>query len=148
MTDEFKELLIDYVESLSLKDKFGTSLNSNDSYLTNRDFILLTKSNTIMYALFKSKEVPNLSFGRADYGLKEYGCEYSIKMISNIRKMLNDSNKKYVNMFNYILNKILDYYSQTVMTNSGNNLFKLSKDGLEFLNMINNDNIPFLDDIY
>ena len=135
MTDEFKELLIDYVKSLSFKDNFGISLNLNDSYSKSRDFIILAKSNTIMYALFD----------RTDYGLKEYGCGYSIKMISNISKMLNDSNKKYVNIFNYILNKILDYYSQTVMTNSGNNLFKLSKDGLEFLNMINKDDIPFLD---
>ena len=138
MTPEFKELLIDYVKSVSFKDTLGTSLNLNDSYLKSRDFIILAKSNTIMHALFD----------RTGYGLKEYGCDYSIKMISNISKMLNDSNKKYVNMFNYILNKILDYYSQTVMTNSGNNLFKLSKDGLEFLNMINKDNIPFLDDIY
>ena len=138
MTPEFKELLIDYVKSVSFKDTVGVSLNLNDSYSKNRDFIILTKSNTIMYTLFD----------RNGYGLKEYGCDYSIKMISNISKMLNDSNKKYVNMFNYILNKILDYYSQTVMTNSGNNLFKLSKDGLEFLNMINKDDIPFLDNKY
>ncbi len=138
MTDEFKELLIDYVKLVSFRDTFGVSLNLNDSYSKSRDFIILAKSNTIMYALFD----------RGDYGLKEYSCDYSIKMISNISKMLNDSNKKYVNMFNYILTKILDYYSQTVMTNSGNNLFKLSKDGLEFLNMINKDDIPFLDNKY
>jgi hypothetical protein len=138
MTDGFKELLIDYVKSISFKDKFGVSLNLNDSYLKSRDFIILTKSNTIMYALFD----------RNDFPLKEYGCDYSIQMISNVSKILNDDTKKYVKMFNYILNKVLDYYSQTVMTNSGNNLFKLSKDGLEFLNMINKDSIPFLDDIY
>ena len=122
MTTRFMELIADYIRTPS-----------------GSDFILLSKT----------KSVLNAMLDKSDFGLKKYGCMYSFKMILNVKSILgNGTHKKNVKLFSYLLNKIISYYSQSDADNDGNNLFKLSKDGLELLNMINKDNVPFLDDIY
>lgn len=121
MTPRFMELIIDYIRTPS-----------------GSDFILLSKTKSVLNAMLDS-----------DW-LEEYRCDYSLNMVSNVKSILdNGANKKSVKVFSYLLNKIIIYYSQTDFDNDDNcKLFKLSKDGLILLNMINKDNVSFLDDIY
>ena len=84
--------------------------------------------------------------------IETYGCDYCKSMVSSLKGLYNKihhTNSYEMNLFKDLLSSLITYYEQTPSSNDGNAMFKLSKDTLILLNMLNKLTYPsFLSDIF
>ena len=126
MTDEYIKAVVDYTKSIqSTKPQPKSALFSHLVYL----HLLI-----------------DLSFDEQNL-LETNNNEYAKNMRTTLGVLkINISDSKY-SFFKGLLDRIIGYYSQPNESSNGPYLCKLSKDTIEFMNMLHKDCVPFLDDV-
>lgn len=125
MTDEYSGLISSYTKSMKYQ---------SDNYL--RQFSRMIYFNSVM----------DLSLNKSSQ-LSEYGCSYAVNMRATIQiLMFKISTTKY-SIFSDLLRFLADYYFQSKKKNNGKPFYRLTIDCIEFMNMLDKEHVPFLDDV-
>lgn len=136
MTDVYMESIMGYTKQVVAYNRYTDNRIGLPAIDKNMRFnILVAFQNLLKLSIDESNK------------LNKYGCSYALNMRQSIQVLMFKLASNKYTIFSDYLRKLSDYYFQSEVNNNGDSFCRLSKDSIEFMNMLNKGHVPFLDDV-